>query len=268
MIDHGPHNLLGVKIHAVDYEAAVSKVLTAAESGTPFTVAALAVHGVMTAVRDPEYRHRINSTDLVVPDGQPVRWGLNLLHGVGLAERVYGPTLTLKVCEQAAKNGLPIYLYGSQPNVLEQLSKNLVTRFDTLEIAGASPSLFRQATATEKQNVIERIKSSGAKIVILGLGCPRQEVWAYEYRDHLEMPVLAVGAAFDFHAGLLRQAPPLLQKAGLEWLFRLMSEPRRLWRRYLYLNPLYVWHFLLQLSRIREYDCGNTVPPQAPLDFG
>ena len=125
MIDRGRHNILGVMIHAVDYESAVEKIISAAQSQRPFAVSALAVHGVMTAVADVEYRHRINHMDLVVPDGQPVRWALNMLYGTKLRKRVYGPTLTIKVCEQAAKVGLPIYLYGSRVQVLEQLSKNL-----------------------------------------------------------------------------------------------------------------------------------------------
>lgn len=268
MIDRGRHNILGVMIHAVDYESAVQKIISAARSQLPFTVSALAVHGVMTAVADVEHRHRINHTDLVVPDGQPVRWALNMLYRTRLRERVYGPTLTLKVCEQAAKVGLAIYLYGSRPQVLEQLSKNLTKQFSQLKIAGSAPSLFRQTSKREKQLVVERIKSSGAKIVFLGLGCPRQEVWAYEYRDSLDMPILSVGAAFDFHAGFLKQAPPIMQDFGLEWLFRLASEPRRLWRRYIYLNPLYVWYFLLQLSGLKRFDHRDTSPPKRLCNFG
>ena len=268
MIDRGRHNLLGVTIHAVDYESAVEKIISAARSQQPFAVSALAVHGVMTAVTDVEHRHRINNMDLVVPDGQPVRWALNMLYGTRMRDRVYGPTLTLKVCEQAAKEGLPIYLYGSRPQVLDQLSKNLTRQFSQLKIAGSEPSLFRQTSKGEKQLVVERIKSSGAKIVLLGLGCPRQEVWAYEYRDSLDIPVLAVGAAFDFHAGLQKQAPPIMQKLGLEWLFRLVCEPRRLWRRYIYLNPLYAWYFLLQLLGLRKFDHRDTVPPEKLCNFG
>ena len=176
--------------------------------------------------------------------------------------------MSLKVCEQAAKEGLSIYLYGSRPQVLEQLSKNLTRQFSQLKIAGSAPSVFRQTSNGEKQLAVERIKSSGAKIVFLGLGCPRQEVWAYEYRDALDMPVLAVGAAFDFHAGLLKQAPPIMQKLGLEWLFRLASEPRRLWRRYIYLNPLYVWYFLLQLSGLKRFDNRDTSPPKRLCNYG
>jgi N-acetylglucosaminyldiphosphoundecaprenol N-acetyl-beta-D-mannosaminyltransferase len=268
MIDRGRHSVLGVNINAVDYKAAAEKIISAAKAEQPFSVSALAVHGVMTAVADGEHRYRINHTDLVVPDGQPVRWALNLLYGTKLTDRVYGPTLTLKVCEQAAKEGLPVYLYGSRPEVLKQLSKNLIEKFGELKIAGSSPSMFRQTTVEEKQAIVERIKSSGAKIVLLGLGCPRQEIWAYEYRDALSMPILSVGAAFDFHAGLLKQAPPAMQKYGLEWLFRLAAEPKRLWRRYLYLNPLYTWYFLLQYLGLKNFDDRDMSPPKELRNFG
>jgi N-acetylglucosaminyldiphosphoundecaprenol N-acetyl-beta-D-mannosaminyltransferase len=268
MIDLGSHSVLGVNIHAVDYDSAVDKIVSAAKVSKPLTVSALAVHGVMTAVDDSEHRYRINHTDLVVPDGQPVRWALNILYGAKLPDRVYGPTLTLKVCEAAAKEGVPVYLYGSRPEVLEQLKKNLTAQFNNLLIVGSSPSMFRQTTPEEKKEVIERIRASGAKIVLLGLGCPRQEIWAYEYRDSLSMPILSVGAAFDFHAGLLKQAPPAMQKYGLEWLFRLAIEPKRLWRRYLYLNPRYTWYFLLQFTGLKNFDDGDKTPPQRLSNFG
>ena len=141
-----------------------------------------------------------------------MRWALNLLHRAKLRDRVYGPELTLRVCRRAAQERLPIYLYGSTPEVLEALAANLVRRFPGLEIAGYQPSKFRQVSALEKRQLVEQIRGSGAKIVLLGLGCPRQEVWAYEYRQALSMPVLAVGAAFDYHSGRLRRPPAALQQ--------------------------------------------------------
>src|SRR5687768_17055130 len=200
MIDYGKQNLLGISIDAVDYEAAVEKIITAAHNRTPFGVSALAVHGVMTGVQDPSHGYRLNQLDLVVPDGQPVRWALNWLYGLHLRDRVYGPTLTLKVCERAAREELSLYLYGSRPEVLETFASNLQTRFPGLVIAGMQPSRFRQVSATEQQEIAADIRDSGASIVFVGLGCPRQETWVYENRDLLPMPLLAVGAAFDFHA--------------------------------------------------------------------
>jgi len=252
MIDQGKHAILGVNIHAVDYEAVVERILAAARSGSPCAVSALASHGVMTGYLDPLYRRRLNGLDLVVPDGQPVRWALRWCYGLGLPDRVYGPTLTLKVVEAAATQGIAVYFYGSTEAILERLIANLKDWFPTLKIAGYEPSQFRKISATEKIEVVERIKQSGGHIVFVGLGCPRQEVWAYEYREALGMPILAVGAAFAFHAGLLPQAPSWMQKAGLEWLFRLLQEPRRLWRRTL-LYPRFLVRVLLQaisVSRI------------------
>ncbi|NLX10987.1 MAG: WecB/TagA/CpsF family glycosyltransferase, partial [Chloroflexi bacterium] len=135
-------------------------------------------------------------------------------------------------------------------------------------IAGAQPSRFRQTTAEEKEAIAQAIKASGAQIVFVGLGCPRQEVWAYEYREALSMPAIAVGAAFDFHAGTLEQAPGRLQRMGLEWLYRLVKEPRRLWRRYVMLNPLYLWLLFLQAVRLRRFDPADTVRPAQEMRYG
>ena len=260
MIDRGKQNLLGVLIDAVDYAAAVERIISAAHAQQKLTVSALAVHGVMTGVLDAQHRYRLNHLDLVVPDGQPVRWALNWLHQAALADRVYGPTLTLKVCERAAAEGLPIYLYGSRPEVLAALTARLTERYPQLQIAGSQPSRFRRVSPEEQREIAAEIQASGARIVLVGLGCPRQEVWVYENAALINLPMLAVGAAFDFHAGLLPQAPPMLQKVGLEWLFRLSKEPKRLWQRYLYLNPFYLFLLSLQASNLTNFDpnfCAN-----------
>jgi exopolysaccharide biosynthesis WecB/TagA/CpsF family protein len=268
MIDKGKQNVLGVCVDAVDYEAAVQRIIAAARTRRSMAVSALAVHGIMTGVLNATQRYRLNHLDLVVPDGQPVRWAMNLLYRTRLPDRVYGPTLTLKLCEQAAAAGLPIYLYGSRPTVLDALSRNLRSRFPGLVVAGMQPSRFRQISAQEKQAIVQTIRSSGAALVFVGLGCPRQEVWAYEYRDALAMPLIAVGAAFDFHAGLLPQAPPRLQRLGLEWLYRLLREPRRLWKRYALLNPSYLALLALQASRLKRFDAANTVQPAHEVGYG
>ncbi|MBD2101545.1 WecB/TagA/CpsF family glycosyltransferase [Leptolyngbya sp. FACHB-261] len=247
MINQGKHSILGVNIAAVDYEFAVATIVAAAERQQPCAVSALAVHGVMTGVLDPVQARRLNGLDWVVPDGQPVRWALGWLYRHWLPDRVYGPTLTLRVAQAFAERGLGVYLYGSRPEVLARFAHNLKQRFPGLVIAGAEASKFRRLSEIERLDLAERIKASGAQAVFVGLGCPRQEVWAYEYRELLNMPILAVGAAFDFHAGTLSQAPKVLQDSGLEWLYRLVQEPRRLWRRYVILNPLYLWNIALQL---------------------
>ncbi|MEG4090546.1 WecB/TagA/CpsF family glycosyltransferase [Microcoleus sp. Pol12B4] len=268
MIDKGKKNVLGILVNAVNYEAAVSKIIAAASAGKPMSVSALAVHGVMTGVLDSTHRYRINHIDLVLPDGQPVRWALNWLYHTELPDRVCGPNAMLQICERAAEEGLPIYLYGSQASVLEALSRNLCERFPKLIIAGTQPSKFRQVSAQEKQEIAQQIRNSGAAITFVGLGCPRQEVWAYEYRDDLSMPLIAVGAAYDFHAGNLAKAPDFLSKIGLEWLFRMMKEPRRLWQRYVFLNPLYIWLFLLQALKIKKFDPTDATPPVEEVLYG
>jgi exopolysaccharide biosynthesis WecB/TagA/CpsF family protein len=268
MIARGKHNVLGVMIDAVDYEAAVDRILCAAKNSSPLAVSALAVHGVMTSVTDPAHRYRLNNLDLVVPDGQPVRWALNLLHRTGLRDRVYGPTLTLKTCQRAAVEDVPIFLFGGSAELLEALRERLCARFPSLQIAGTLPSKFRQLNPREKQEVVDTIRDSGARITLVGLGCPRQEVWAFEFRDALSMPLLAVGAAFNFHAGLLAQAPPWMQRSGLEWLFRLLREPRRLWKRYLLLNPAYLTLFFLQLTGLRTIDAASGERPTSELLYG
>ncbi len=268
MIDRGKGSVLGVLVDAVDYEAAVERIIAAARAHRPYAVSALAVHGVMTGVQSDEHRYRLNHFDLIVPDGQPVRWALNILYGAMLPDRVYGPTLTLKLCERAAAERLPVYFYGSKPDVLDALTANLKHLFPSLQIAGAQPSRFRKTTPDEKQGIAAAIRESGAALVFVGLGCPRQEVWAYEYRDTLSTPAIAVGAAFDFHAGKLPQAPHWMQDVGLEWWFRLMHEPLRLWRRYLILNPIYVVLFLLQLTRLRHFDPADTIPPTQEIRYG
>ena len=261
----GKKNVIGILIDAVDYEAALDFIFRAARERRGAAVSALAVHGVMTGVLDREHKFRLNHFDLLVPDGQPVRWVLNLLHGAKLPDRVYGPNLTLKVCERAAAEGEPIYLYGSTLETLSALRRSLRERFPSIRIAGSEPSKFRRLTAHEKQLLAERIAVSGASITLVGLGCPRQESFAFEFRNALSMPILAVGAAFPFIAGQVAQAPEWMQDRGLEWLFRLCAEPRRLWRRYLYLNPAYLFLVALQALRLSEFNTEGQLPAEEIL---
>ena len=267
MINRGKHNLLGILVDAVDYEAAVERILDAAREHRGAAVSALAVHGVMTGALDPTHRYRLNRFDLIVPDGQPVRWALNAMYGTRLDDRVYGPELTLRVCQRAAEEQAPVFFYGSTRPVLDRMQVNLLKRFPALRIAGMEASKFRCLTQSEAMELSTRIRESGASIVFAGLGCPRQETWAYEFRDLLSMPILAVGAAFPFIAGELRQAPPRLQRIGMEWFFRLCIEPKRLWRRYALLNPAYVALVVMQCARLRTFDTQGLMPESTML-FG
>lgn len=255
------HSLLGVNVCATDYAEACDTIRQAATLGQRLTVTALAVHGVMTGVLDETHRTRLNALDVVLPDGQPVRWGLNLLFGDGLRDRVCGPELMLHVCRMCAAEGLPIAFYGNRADVLAELSENLLAQFPDLKIAAAIPSRFKRVTEAEQATIAQAIGDSGAKVVFVGLGCPRQEVWLYENRTRLRVPTLAVGAAFDFHAKRLAVAPRWMRDSGLEWTYRLMQEPRRLWRRYLLLNPLYLLMLAAQKLHLQKVGPGrNEVP--------
>jgi N-acetylglucosaminyldiphosphoundecaprenol N-acetyl-beta-D-mannosaminyltransferase len=268
VIDHGKKNLLGIGINAVDYEAAVQTIIEAAKAKRPFGVSAMAVHGVMTDVLDRQHCYRLNQLEMIVPDGQPVRWGLNLIHGLKLPDRVYGPNLTLKVCEAAAQEDLPIFMFGGKSETLDKLEHRLRELYPEIRVTGKCPSKFRTLESGERDELIQKIVESGAAITLVGIGCPRQEVWAFEFRERLSMPVMAVGAAFAFHAGELAQAPAWMQDRGLEWLYRLTREPTRLWRRYVLLNPAYVSLLALQLIRLLTLHPSRGVQPTEEILYG
>ncbi len=257
-------NVLGVMVTAIEPVPAVAAILDAAREHRGLSVTATAVHGLMAGVEDTEHRYRLNHFDMVLPDGQPLRWALNLLHGCRLRERVAGPDLMWRVCEGAALEGLPVYFYGSTPETLRKLTGQLKQRLKTLIIAGTTPSRFRRQSQEEVEAAASTIRGSGAALVLVGLGCPRQEVWTYENRDLLGLPAVAVGAAFDFHAGTIPRAPKILGRLGLEWVFRLVLEPRRLWRRYLRLNPLFLGLLALQVIGIRHFSPAGS---HAPLEL-
>jgi exopolysaccharide biosynthesis WecB/TagA/CpsF family protein len=268
MIDRGRMNVLGVRISAVDYDAAAERILRAARHRQPLAVSAMAVHGLMIGALDATQRHRLNAIDLLVPDGQPIRWALNRLYDAGLPDRVYGPNLMLELCRRAAADSLPIFLFGGDTAMLDELSARLRRQMPNLRIAGQRASRFRTLDMAERAELVQEIRTSGAQIVFVGIGCPRQEVFVYELRDAVSLPLVAVGAAFPFHAGRLPQAPGWMQRYGLEWLFRLASEPRRLWRRYLYLNPLFVLLLVGQVTGLYVIDPDDSRIPQHEICYG
>jgi N-acetylglucosaminyldiphosphoundecaprenol N-acetyl-beta-D-mannosaminyltransferase len=235
------HDLHGVKVSATTYEEVVDCCIAMAQCAQSAIVDLMPVHGLVSAATDESYKNVMNAFDIVAPDGQPVRWSLNFFHRAHLADRVYGPALTYRLCEAAANNGVPIYLYGSSPDVIAKLCANLMHAFPNLQIVGAESPPFRPLTPEEDQQVIDRINSSGAGLVFLGTGCPKQELFAYHHRHSIKGVQLCVGAAFDFHAGVKKVAPPWMQKRGLEWLFRLTQEPKRLWKRYFIYNSIFLW---------------------------
>ncbi len=229
-----------VEVTPCTYDSVIAAVLDAAASRSSFGVAALATHGLMTAAHDEEFRSALHRLDVVTPDGQPVRWALNLLIDAPLSERVYGPDLTDKVCAAAAAEGIGIFLFGSTESTLEALRCSLERRYPTIKIVDQQADRFRDATPAEDLEDIERIRVSGAGIVLVGRGCPRQERWVAAHLDSVPCAMLAVGAAFDYLGGILQRPPRWMQRVGLEWLHRLAQEPGRLWRRYLVTNTQFL----------------------------
>lgn len=259
-----PLSVLGVGVHPTSYAEAVEAIVSAARDRRSFAVSALAVHGVMMGATDPAHRLRLNQFDLVTPDGQPVRWALNWLHHTRLQDRVYGPFLTRELCARAAEEGLRLFFYGSDSPTLSALQTALLAKWPRLQIAGVRPSRFRRATEEEWLEDVAAIRSANADVVFCGLGCPRQEIWVHEMRSSLSSPLIAVGAAFPFLAGLLAMAPSWMQRTGLEWLYRLRREPRRLWRRYTYYNPLFVAGVVAQKLRVRRFSLERLADGAAP----
>lgn len=244
-IDHQP--VLGVPLALTDYEKTLDWIEGTVASGGQGYICVAAVHTVMAFQEDPELREAVLGADLTVPDGQPVVWAMNAL-GHDLPSRVYGPDLMARACERAVRTGQRFYLYGGRnQGALVQLALNLRRRYPGLQIVGGYAPPYRELTAEEEAAVALEINRSGADVVWVGIGVPKQEKWMARMRDTLDTPVLVgVGAAFDFHAGLQPMAPVWMQRFGLEWTFRLAHEPRRLFKRYARYNPLFVTRFAQQ----------------------
>jgi N-acetylglucosaminyldiphosphoundecaprenol N-acetyl-beta-D-mannosaminyltransferase len=242
--------ILGTRVDATSYDDAARMITTWAGTGKAHYVCAANVHMVMEAWDDPRYQQVVNGADLVTPDGMPLVWGLRL-SGISEAVRVCGPTLTLRVCQAAADSDIPIALYGGTERSLAAFTAFLHDNFPRLRVVCEIPPPFRPLTAEEDNAYTRQIVASAARIVFVGIGCPKQERWIAEHRGRIPAVMLGVGAAFDFHSGRVKQAPPVLQQLGLEWLFRLYTEPRRLWKRYLKHNPRFILFFALQVVRDR-----------------
>jgi N-acetylglucosaminyldiphosphoundecaprenol N-acetyl-beta-D-mannosaminyltransferase len=234
--------ILGVRVDATSYNPATETVLALAEADEGGYVCATSVHGVVEARRDPEFARVLDGACLVTPDGVPLVWALRAL-GVRDARRVYGPDLMPAVCAAAARAGIPIGLYGGTPEVLDRLIGRFLREFPRLAVVWAFAPPFRPLSPEEDAKVTEEILDSGARILFVGLGCPRQERWMAAHREHFPAVMLGVGAAFDFLARVKPQAPARLQRMGLEWAYRLACEPRRLGPRYLSIVPRFLFAF-------------------------
>ena len=241
--------MLDVPLAIGDYEQVLDWMQQLIASRHRGWLTAAAVNLVMSARENPAVRSASLDATLAVPDGVPLVWALRAL-GHRAATRVYGPELMARFCARAARDGTPVYLYGGRSEeALAMLRTQLLERFPGLLIAGSHSPPFRPLSEREERDVADDIERSGAAVVWVGIGQPKQELWMQRMRPRLSAPLLVgVGAAFDFHAGIVPQAPPLLQRAGLEWLYRLTREPRRLWRRYLRYNPWFIAAFARQFA--------------------
>lgn len=252
--------VIGTSIDVACWGDALNTLMRWATQRESRAVCLCNVHSVVTARSDARFHATLASADMALPDGAPVAW---LMRSLGRAQqkRIAGPDLMWQACAAAAERGQPIFLYGASPHTLNRLQRVLRERYPRLQIAGAISPPYRTLTTQEDEAVVDVINASGAGLVWVGLGCPKQEQWMVSHRGRIYATMVGVGAAFDYIAGTQQRAPLWMQRAGLEWLYRLASEPRRLWKRYLVTNSLFIVAALGQWLRHRS----TTLPaPAAP----
>ena len=238
--------ILDMRVDATSYAGASRQILAWARTRQARSVFCANVHMVMESFDHPSFRGQINGADLVTSDGMPLVWALRSL-GIPEATRVYGPDLTSVLLNQAEAEGLPVGFLGATPETLDLLLTRVRARHPALLVSYACSPPFHPHAPEQDEAIVGEINSGGVRILFVGLGCPKQERWIANHRDRLHCVALAVGAAFDLLACTKRRAPRSMQSSGLEWFYRLITEPRRLWRRYLTTNPRFLWHFALQL---------------------
>jgi N-acetylglucosaminyldiphosphoundecaprenol N-acetyl-beta-D-mannosaminyltransferase len=262
-LSHPCANVLGVKISAVDLKSAIDLAdrWIGSKAGYGY-VCATGVHGVMEARADSELRRILNHAFLNAPDGMPMTW-VGRLQGLREMDRVFGPDLMMAICQLSVERGYRNFLYGGKPGVAHMLSETLQKRFPGLQVVGTYTPPFRALTQEEEKEVLAQVRESRPHIIWVGLGAPKQERFMAQYVDYLQVPLMfGVGAAFDYHTGSIRDCSAWVKRAGLQWLHRLVQDPRRLWKRYLLNNPAFLWHIAWQLLRLRQYPFG----PEMPVD--
>lgn len=243
--------MLGTRIDAADWKRCLGRIARWASGRESRYVCMCNVHSIVTARREPAFWPAINSADLALPDGAPVAWCLQR-RGFPGQQRISGPDLMWRCCAMAAEKNLAVFMYGCSTETLQRLNARLAREFPGLRLVGSYAPPFRKLTAEEDARVVRMIENSGAQIVFVALGCPKQEAWMAAHRGRIRAVMIGVGAAFDYHAGVIRRAPQWMREAGMEWLYRLVSEPGRLWRRYLVTNTLFIAYLLGELFRARR----------------
>lgn len=244
--------VLGLRVDEANYDAVVDLVLEWSRQATSRYVCIANVHMVMEAHDDAAFRKIVNHADLVAVDGVPVVWASRRL-GLEQQTRVFGPEVVFRICKAAAREGIPVAFYGGSASVLDDLVANLRKRLPDLRIAYWHSPPFRALTEEEDAADLTALLASGARIVFIGLGCPKQERWMFQHRDRLPATAIGVGWAFDTIAGHSSVAPRWMQRCALEWVYRFMLDPKRLWRRYSKHNPRFLALIALQLLRFRQY---------------
>lgn len=239
-------NILGIPIHGLSWHEVLARIAQWASKNDSRIICLCNVHSVITARQNKQFKQTIAKADLRTPDGAPVAWMISRLRG-RFQPRINGPDLMWRYCREAESGSHSIFLYGTTTETLKSLQYKLCVAYPRLKIAGAIAPLFRPLTPEEDLAVVNEINSSGANVVFVSLGCPKQEMWMGDHRNRINAVMIGVGAAFDYHAGVVKRAPKFMQDLGLEWFYRLVSEPRRLWRRYLVTNTLFVFLAMKQL---------------------
>jgi N-acetylglucosaminyldiphosphoundecaprenol N-acetyl-beta-D-mannosaminyltransferase len=246
-------NVLGVGISAINLGRAVSTINQWIGRRGHHYICVTGVHGVMESQRSPDLKRIHNEAGMVTPDGMPMVW-LSRMGGFADVSRVYGPDLMVAVCAESVAKGWRHYFFGGAEGVADQLKEKLTARFPGLQVVGTFCPPFRPMSTEEDAELIRTIDAAQPDIVWVGLSTPKQERWMAQHINRLKAPVLVgVGAAFDFHAGLKSQAPKWMQRNGLEWFYRLVTEPKRLWKRYLINNPLFVTYVIAEKLRLRNF---------------
>ncbi len=246
-------NVLGVRVSATDLSTAVDMADRWIAAGNRGYICVTGVHGVMEAQKDAGLLHILNSACINVPDGMPMSW-VGHLQGLSQMDRVFGPEFMAAMCQLSLQRDYRHFLYGGEPGVAEILRTTLEAKFPGLRVVGTYTPPFRALTEAEQDEVLTQVRASKPHILWVGLSTPKQERFMAQYIDRFEVPLLVgVGAAFDYHTGRIRDCPRWVKRAGLQWLHRLMQEPRRLWKRYLRNNPAFVWNIMLQLFKLRQF---------------
>jgi N-acetylglucosaminyldiphosphoundecaprenol N-acetyl-beta-D-mannosaminyltransferase len=251
-------NVLGVKVSAVNMDLAVSLTERWIDAGLPGYVCVTGVHGVMEAQHDPEFLRILNHATINLPDGMPMTW-VGRLQGFRQMDRVFGPDFMAAICRLSLERGYRNFFYGGQHGVGDLLSETLSNRFPGLQVVGTFTPPFRPLTPHEEDEVAAQISQSRPHIVWVGLSTPKQERFMAQYASRFQVPLMVgVGAAFDYHTGQIRDCSSWIKRAGLQWLHRLIQDPKRLWRRYLINNPAFIWRIVLQFAGIRA----KTIPKE------